>query len=393
MMHLLLKDWKINHCSEAQEALQHIISTFGLSGGLLLESFFEGLYTDIVNIYVAALDRARNTTNENISERKEPQIWQEILSQTHRLSEHTWTPLKLSNLLLINKEIGNQALRTLIASAVQIFQRTLESFSFRAYKFKPLDVVPNVESFLKKIDKSEEATIRYIGGWVIFSLSIKHRKERTPKQLELFQRMTKEQVDKRTESGRRYREVVLTNDASTFVFGLEALLRAGYLTQVDPISIDPSMLEIIHKSLSKNTVLRSIWGAMVAAHQLDLSEEESVKSLQLYVQKYLRSRVKNFLKNADLLPGSSSALRARLKAKEKQAAKLNTTYLLTLSNQVLQETLGTTSATDLMDTYKKKELEKLLLKLGKEVPGNSRKTVLAKELEKICKHQPSPNAK
>jgi len=260
-----------------------------------------------------------------------------------------------------------------------------------------LDEVPNVDTFLKKIDKSEEATIRYIGGWVIFSLSIKHRKERSPNQLELFQRMTKEQVDKRTESGRRYREVVLTNDASTFVFGLEALLRAGYLTQVDPISIDLSMLEIIHESLSKNTVLRSIWGTMVAAHQLDLSEEESVKSLQLYVQKYLHSRVKNFLKNADLLPGSSSALRARLKAKEKQTDKLIANDLLLLSDQAFKEILGTKPAIELSRNFKKVNLKRLLQRLGMELAVNATKHDLAIALENICKlpakNQPSSKAK
>jgi hypothetical protein len=67
--------------------------------------------------------------------------------------------------------------------------------------------------------------------------------------------MTKEIIDKKLESQRRYRQVVLTEEAKGFVFSLEALLRWNYLMVVDPNSIDPQMLEIINESLSTSQVL------------------------------------------------------------------------------------------------------------------------------------------
>ncbi len=66
------------------------------------------------------------------------------------------------------------------------------------------------------------------------------------------------------------------------------------------------------------------------AEKLDLSEKESLKSLQLFVQKYLRSRIKNFLKNANLFPSFYFALKIK-------KSKLMS---LILNDKVLQETLN-----------------------------------------------------
>jgi hypothetical protein len=247
----MLDDWKIKHCEGALEATQEIIERLQSTEGAQLEKFFKTLFDEIMRIYQDAMEEARNTTNENISTKKRPKIWHNILSQTHRLTESTWSPTNLGN--LFNKKIDEASLRTLLVSAIQVFQQALESLSFQIYKFKPLETMPNVENFLQQIDQSEQETISYIGGWVIFSLSTK--RDQSPKQLEFFKQMTKEIIDKKRESRKRYRQVVLTKEATTFVFNLEALLRGDYFMLVDPNSIDPKMLETINESLSTSKIL------------------------------------------------------------------------------------------------------------------------------------------
>ncbi len=266
----------------------------------------------------------------------------------------------------------------------------MESFAFQAYKYSPLETEPDLKEFLKDIDESEQETIRYIGGWVIYSLSIKHSRERSTNELALFKSMTAEQIDTKKESGIRYREIVLTEEASQFVFGLEALLRAGYFAQVDILSFDPNMLRVIHKSLSTSQILRRMWEKLVTAQSVALSAKESVRCLQLYVQKYLRSRINNFLRNADLLPGSSSALRTRLKENKTKEQLLNKHDLLEMSTQGLMEVLGSWPESKLHKTFTISDLQKLLGKFDAPFAATTRKPDLVEQLKnQLTSEEPS----
>jgi hypothetical protein len=127
-----------------------------------------------------------------------------------------------------------------------------------------------------------------------------------------------------------------------------------------------------------------MWETLVKAQSSNLSEEESVELLQLYVQKYLRSQTKNFFQNADLLPGSSAPLRARLKEKEKKAEKLDTTYLLTLDGQALVDILSAKEENKLQKLYTKADLQKFLQKFGEQPGPKATKADLAAKVRSIA---------
>jgi hypothetical protein len=173
----MLDDWKIKHCEGALKLTRELLQKLQTNEAQLFANFFGGLFDKIKSIYKNALDEARNVTNENIGKNKKSMIWHNILSQTHRLTKDTcWTPSYLCE-LFNGGAIDQASSRVVIATSVQVFQRTLESLSFQVYKFKPLETIPNVEHFLQQIDQSEQQTISYIGGWVVFSLSINHEKD------------------------------------------------------------------------------------------------------------------------------------------------------------------------------------------------------------------------
>jgi hypothetical protein len=366
LIDLLLSDWKVTHTSTLHLFLLSLQQS--ANSLVMLEMLTEKLNNSIQDIYFQAIQQSKTKKSDEISEKKISTMWHQIIQSTHALSqEKTNIQWIINELKAPNETIA----RMLWATAVIASRKMLESSAMHKYKFFISEEEPNINQILYQIDEQEKQKIRYIGGWVIFSLHIKHKKERSLEEMQLFDKMVVNMIDKKTETGRRYREVQLNDAATHFLYKLESLLRVRYFSQIDPTCFDSALFYTINNALSIDKYLRLAWKELISNIVMEppILEQDEVKGLQLFTEKYMRSRTKNFLLYSNLLPESKNAFRKHLQENKSQKEKTLISFnrmeeLLKLSNNTLSEVLSTYEPINLFAKFKKDNLMQVLTKLG-----------------------------